>query len=115
MIVEPPPQRQLVYTRPVVVEFLRRFLSVYHGGVEATSWYRDPTHNRSVGSTEPDSQHLLGLGIDVSGSRYQLSQFADDAREAGLIAVDEGDHVHVQFFPAGHIRRAGYGWLFDLA
>jgi uncharacterized protein YcbK (DUF882 family) len=113
-MVEAPPARQLVFTKPAVVQFLRLFLSVFHGGVFATSWYRDPAHNRSVGSVSADSQHLLGLAIDVAGRRAELLDFARAARSVGLVAVDEGGHVHVQLFPAGWIRSHGYGWLFSI-
>ena len=112
-MIEQPPQRQLRYTRNVVLGFLNRLVPIINRGVEPTSWYRDSSHNRSVGGNA-DSQHLLGFAVDLAGSRSQLQALARAARSAGLTAVDEGDHVHVQAFPAGVIRGRGYGWLYDL-
>lgn len=59
-----------------------------------TSWYRTVSHNRSVGG-QPDSQHLLGMAVDVSPQLPWL------ALPHPLVQVQEGDHTHIQLFPAG--------------
>jgi len=69
---------------------------------QATSWYRTPGRNFEVGGAAR-SQHLLAWAADFSGPRDQARAFVELARRRGLVAVDEGDHVHVQMFPAGVI------------
>jgi len=68
----------------------------------ATSWWRSAARNAAVGG-HPYSQHLVGWALDVAGPDQQ--QFAKRARQLGLIAVQEADHVHVQLFPAGILQR----------
>jgi len=47
----------------------------------------------------PDSQHLLGLAADlVTDFPEAVAQRLD---AVGLVAVDEGTHVHVQLLPPG--------------
>jgi len=87
----------------------RAFWTALVGGLQAdrvgvTSYWRDPAGNRAVGG-RPDSQHLLGLGIDL---------LVDDVNEAasrlsarGLVAVPYRTHLHVQAWPAGLARRVG--------
>lgn len=58
----------------------------------ATSWYRNPRENRDVGG-HPESQHLVGLAIDLVADRF--------APGTGLTVLDEGDHFHVQYLPHG--------------
>lgn len=67
-------------------------------GVLATSWYRDPRVNRDVGG-HPSSQHLLGLAVDLITEAPMLA--VSDLNELGLTAVNEGSHIHVQYWPAG--------------
>lgn len=75
--------------------------------VRVSSYWRDPARNRAVGGS-PDSQHLLGLGVDlVFPSPEQARRGASAVRSRGLIAVHEGDHVHVQAWPAGVARASG--------
>lgn len=62
-----------------------------------TSFYRDVHANRLAGG-DPWSQHLVGLAADRSPAN---AAFRDQARRAGLIALDEGTHDHVQGWPAG--------------
>lgn len=68
---------------------------------QVTSGLRTRRKNRDVGG-DPYSQHLIGCAADLvpqAGVTYQ--QLADAARAARLHPVLEGDHVHVQLFPAG--------------
>lgn len=112
-MIEGPPAELLRYTRRATHAFVERVVPALRREVQLSSWYRAPSHNRSVGG-HPDSQHLLGLAVDVVGSRWAMEAFAAAARSQGLVAVEEGTHVHVQLFPAGWIRHQGYGWLFDV-
>jgi len=76
-------------------------------GGSPTSWYRDAARNRSVGGS-PTSQHLLGFAVDVVTSNPQRLIAA--ARAEGMVAIDEGDHIHIQAFRAGQLDRS----FFDL-
>lgn len=74
-----------------------RMLLQFFGG-DVTSWFRDSVENRRVGGHEL-SQHRLGFAFDWVGQDMRNFQLA--AEQLGFIAIDEGDHVHVQFFQAG--------------
>lgn len=107
-----PPERVLRVTLPAVITFLGllvRALLATHRYMElrATSWYRDVEENRRVGGDQ-ESQHLLGFAIDVDGPRDVLDTFLIEARGVGLVAIDEGTHVHVQLLPAGLARDLGF-------
>lgn len=80
-----------------------------------TSWWRSPSENRRV-SGAPDSQHLVGLALDLQPGRprvaLSLDESADRFRQAGFIAVSAvrkvgESHLHVQTFPPGLLRDAG--------
>jgi len=106
-----PPQEVLQVTLPHVIAFLNRLgaaLTSTHGfeGVRASSWYRDVETNRRVGGA-PDSQHLLGLALDITGEHLLLHRLLIELRGVGLFAFDEDTHVHVQLLPAGGARREG--------
>jgi hypothetical protein len=64
-----------------------------------TSWGRTRSHNVAVGSTTPDSAHLIWTGADVV---YDYpAEPAGSVRESlahrlGLMLIHEGDHDHVQ-------------------
>ena len=63
-----------------------------------TSGLRTAKRNKAVGGNK-NSRHLLGLAVDVvlddmgKGPREALIA---DARRMGLVAVYEGDHIHLQ-------------------
>jgi len=67
--------------------------------VRLTSWWRSRYRNAVVGG-HPNSQHLTGLAIDVSRDAAG-SAFANAAAAYGLVPINEGDHWHIQRFPAG--------------
>ena len=73
-----------------------------------TSWWRSNSRNLEVGGA-PYSQHLLGWAVD-----WQLPTSAQNremvalANRIGLVGIDEGDHVHVQMYPAGVIPKTLY-------
>ena len=61
-----------------------------------TSGYRSAAGNTKVGGV-PFSAHRFWLGqdviLDIPG---QFEEFKEAARRLGLLAIDEGDHVHIQ-------------------
>ena len=65
----------------------------------ATSWWRSIEENVRVGG-KATSSHLLALGADFV-PRGTWRAFLSAARRQGLVAIAEGDHVHVQYQPAG--------------
>jgi len=98
--------RYLLPLLPAIEGFVSSAVRLPLGGTTVTSWWRNPEHNRRVGGS-PQSQHIFALAIDVAGSAYQRRQIVRTATSLGLVAVDEGSHVHVQAFPAGSLARAG--------
>lgn len=80
------------------------------GETTVTSWFRSPSDNRRVGG-DPDSQHLVGLALDVvpgkGTSRLAINEAAQRFSEAGFFAVPEEKHVHIQTFAPGLLREAG--------
>jgi len=75
--------------------------------VRASSWWRSPTKNQTVGGQQY-SQHLLGFAIDLvyANAQARASGIAR-MKQLGLWTLDEGDHVHVQLFPAGTLENLG--------
>lgn len=72
--------------------------------VGVTSYWRDPAVNARVGG-QPDSQHLIGLGIDLVTDN--INEAASAMRARGLVVVPYPTHLHVQAWPAGIARRTG--------
>jgi hypothetical protein len=64
-------------------------------GVQMTSGLRTPERNAAVGG-KPNSQHLRGTAGDYVVPQAQKAAFMQQVEAAGLQAIDEGDHVHVQ-------------------
>jgi hypothetical protein len=64
-------------------------------GVQMTSGLRTPERNAAVGG-KPNSQHLRGTAGDYVVPQAQKADFMRQVESAGLQAIDEGDHVHVQ-------------------
>lgn len=73
-----------------------------HGG-RVTSWDRSPEKNVSVGGRR-FSFHLVGLAKDVV-ELDDVDAFIADCFFAGLEAVDEHDHVHVEMDLKSVLRR----------
>ena len=69
---------------------------------QATSWWRSNARNFEVGGAAR-SQHLLAWAVDFAGPRDEAQGMVELAQALGMVAVDEGDHVHVQMYPAGVI------------
>ncbi len=105
-----PPPVQLIRSgfRPFILSFyFRLFLILQHiPGVILTSWWRSFDENVAAGG-EAQSQHLFALAADLDVPAPLVSHTLELARQIGLIAVDGGDHVHVQLFPAGALAAAG--------
>jgi hypothetical protein len=111
MSVELPPPHIVQQTLPHIISFLGMLArgivtTPNYQALRASSWWRDVETNRRVGG-HPDSQHLLGLALDVTGPPEVLQDFLVASRLQGLVALDEGTHAHLQLFPAGTPRDAG--------
>lgn len=73
-----------------------------------TSWWRSAARNMEVGGAVY-SQHRLGWAVDWQlVERSQNREMVSLANLIGLVGVDEGDHVHVQMYPAGVIPKSLY-------
>ena len=93
--------------RPAVEAFVRRAYSIGTDlNVAITSFHRTVSHNREVGGSDT-SQHLIATAWDVAGPDQDL--YLARARAAGLTAIDEGDHVHVQLYRAGLVPP----WIYE--
>lgn len=117
----PPPQHVVVFWESLFPGFWARWLGAADsalreiaddagGDTIITSWFRSPIHNQEV-SGNPDSQHLVGLALDVVPGKPSLRFAIDEAAarftEAGFVAVPFTTHLHIQTFPAGLLRRVG--------
>ncbi len=97
--IPPPPIIRALF--PQLVDFITRVGAArVTPDLYLTSWYRDRERNIRVGG-HPQSQHRLGLAIDVGGPMRDLELWLEEVRSVGLIGIDEGSHVHVQLLPAG--------------
>jgi uncharacterized protein YcbK (DUF882 family) len=64
-----------------------------------SSWYRSKKHNTAVGG-HTDSQHLVGLAMDVVDfpSQEDKDRFIRRCKRMGYGVIDETNHVHVQAY-----------------
>lgn len=61
-----------------------------------SSWIRTPERNKRVGG-HPQSQHLTGTACDLVTDQVEDKQpLIEAATKLGLVALDEGDHIHIQ-------------------
>lgn len=106
MTVQAPPQAFVNFFWPELQEFLGR-VNRTPGNVWFTSWWRSWDENLAAGgSTNPLSQHLAGLAVDVVARPPSTPRgIVQAARASGLVAVDEGDHIHIQLWPRGGLDR----------
>lgn len=108
MSVEVPPPPILFRLWPFLVQFVNRLNMIDVGpSLRVSSWWRDVETNRRVGG-HPESQHLLGLAIDVVGDPFERQLLLAQLGQFGLVGVDEGSHLHVQALPAGRARVLGF-------
>lgn len=107
MSVNWPPQSVIQRVLPLLIRFLVLLGQANPGpSLRITSWYRDPETNIRVNGAW-DSQHLLGLAVDVVGEERDLIQFEANVRSVGLVAVRYSTHLHVQLLHSGVARPAG--------
>lgn len=126
---KPPPRDIVTFFERIIPGFWQRWITAAESALREidadaggqtiiTSWHRSPLENRQA-KGEPDSQHLLGLALDVvpaKGNRtLAINEAAQRFQQAGFVTVifDAGDgtgHLHVQTFPAHLLRAAG---IFD--
>lgn len=107
MSVRPPPHDVIEQVFPFLIDFARRLSGVRVGpSIRLSSWYRDVETNARVGG-HPDSQHRLGLAIDVVGDPVEREFLLPQLRQLGLVGVFEHTHVHIQLLPAGRARFVG--------
>jgi hypothetical protein len=96
--------------RPYFETFVSRAHELVRAtGAQPTSFIRSTYDNQRVGGAS-NSQHLVGTGLDLvprMGSSNSI--VAARARSLGLVAIDEGDHVHVQLFQANTLP----AWVFQ--
>ena len=62
---------------------------------QLTSLVRTPEKNKAVGG-KPNSQHLRGTAGDYVVPKEDKPAFKKRAAEMGYVAIDEGDHIHLQ-------------------
>lgn len=61
-----------------------------------TSGHRSPASNQRLGGVT-HSAHLFFLAVDVIlDEPADRAAFLEDANRLGLLALDEGDHIHLQ-------------------
>ncbi len=102
-LVQPPPELVVAVERlaPGVYRAFASRVNTALRGMNLTfvNWYRSPEHNRRVGGA-PGSQHQIATAVDLVFPTSTRALALKRLKAQGLIAVDEGDHVHVQAYPA---------------
>lgn len=80
--------------------FFARMNAALRGfSVTPVNFYRSRAHNTRVGGAA-NSQHLIATAFDVVLPKAQRARAVQALKAQGLIAVDEGDHIHIQAWPA---------------
>ena len=79
------------------MDFLHKILHLScRFNFSVTSWIRSPKHNEKVGGVR-NSMHLLGLAVDVILDDWsETDVFIKACKRIGLLAITEGDHIHIQ-------------------
>jgi len=90
----------------LIIRFFFTVLAARPGRLVATSWWRDAQENADVGG-HPESQHLVGLGLDFDGPEDELHAFEHRLQTLGISTVMELTHLHTQAFPAGFLSALG--------
>lgn len=80
-----------------IIGFLLRVIALrVEIAFSVTSWFRTEMRNREKGGAA-ESLHLAGLAVDIVLDTPTYKEFLlKRARRYGLVAIDEGDHVHLQ-------------------
>lgn len=104
----PPPELLRSNWLPLIRDFYLRVLAGAGGfpALLVSSWFRTPEKNQTEGGS-PESQHLFGLALDITGPPQNQQHLVDHMRAQGLVALRETSHVHVQFLPRGVLAAAG--------
>lgn len=68
---------------------------VQRAGLTITSQFRTPWHNFSVGGVD-DNTHMTGLAFDVVPATAETE--ATMRRLGFRFVLNEGDHVHAEYF-----------------
>ena len=84
--------------------FFTRVIPAVTAQSRVSSWWRGPEHNSRVGGS-PDSQHLIGLALDLTDP--DLGGLTNRLNTSGLVAIRYSGHTHVQVWPAGTARSTG--------
>lgn len=104
MSLESPPRELLARYENVYRWLIPRVVALdrdFGRGLRLTSWFRNRDDNVRAGGAM-FSQHRLGFALDLdTRNRLDREVLAQRARQFGLIAVVESDHVHLQIFAAG--------------
>lgn len=93
-------------------DFFMRYIGILQGYAPSavSSYIRSVDHNAAVGGAS-NSQHLVGTAVDLvplAGGSMQLIEYVAKTMGFGYV-LNEGDHVHVQLYPAGTIPQ----WVYD--
>lgn len=115
MSLESPPIGLVSRYEPVYLWLLPRLNFMFDRFPNAvpTSWWRSELKNMEVGGATY-SQHLLGWALDWALPPGQNHDMVHLAEQLGMVGVDEGDHVHVQIFPAGVIPKTFFQQRFSV-
>jgi len=90
------PTTLTVRLAPELPPALERVRALYGAPLRVTSGYRTSEHNARVGGVR-NSEHLRGRAADLVGVVGTIRQlYAAASQIPELLAVNEGDHVHVE-------------------
>lgn len=78
-----------------------------------TSWWRSELKNMEVGGAAY-SQHLLGWAVDWALPAREHRAMVQLTEHLEMVGIDEGDHVHIQIFPAGVIPKTFFPQRFSV-
>lgn len=97
-------QQQLVFIQQAADAFVARLRWAWEAAgrpeAMATSYWRSPQENLAARG-HPESQHLIGTAMDIVAPQPTAAyiEIQVQARNAGLVALDRGSHIHFQLWP----------------
>jgi len=106
---EAPPSDVASAWEPLISPFIHRaWIAYIRQPFVVTSWWRSFAENNRVGGMA-FSQHLVAIAIDAlpigAGPAPDRKDLVRAFQAAGLVAIDERDHVHAQLLTAGTLQR----------